>query len=97
MPRGGARPGAGRPKGSKNLSISIDKPILDGIQPLDFLLSLVANPDVPPALRFEAAKAAAPYVHRKLAPLPAPKSVEDDPRVLEDAGWEDDLAAVRPN
>jgi hypothetical protein len=42
MPRGGARPGAGRPKGSKNWQALIDRPILNGITPLEFLLTIVA-------------------------------------------------------
>ena len=35
--------------------------------PLDYMLDLLRRDDTAPALRFEAAKAAAPYIHPKLA------------------------------
>lgn len=40
-----------------------------GITPLQFLGSIVRDESQPTDLRIEAAKAAAPYVHRKLAPI----------------------------
>lgn len=77
--RGGARPNAGRKKGSPNKkTAALIKAVEDsGITPLDFMLNIMrgecpANAD-PAAqiafagMRFEAAKAAAPYVHPKLA------------------------------
>jgi hypothetical protein len=38
-----------------------------GITPLDYMLGLLRDESLPPDMRFEAAKAAAPYVHPKLA------------------------------
>lgn len=68
MPRGGVRPGSGRPKGAV---AQIDKEareaaLSSGISPLDFLLAAMrdANHEFP--TRLDAAKAAAPYVHAKL-------------------------------
>ena len=92
MPRGGARPGAGRPKGSRTFKAVIDRPILNGITPLELLLTLVAMPEAPVALRFQAAKVAAPYVHRRLAPLAPPSRAEQramDAETAEDGTeWE---------
>lgn len=38
-----------------------------GISPLDYMLTLLRNDRLPSSDRFEAAKAAAPYVHARLA------------------------------
>lgn len=38
-----------------------------GISPLDYLLSVMRDEDQKPYTRMDAAKAAAPYVHAKLA------------------------------
>lgn len=76
--RGGKRPGAGRKAGSANkLTRRIaDKALAEGATPLEYMLKLLRIE--PPsdadevkkaqieAMRFEAAKAAAPYVHPKL-------------------------------
>ncbi|MBB4017367.1 hypothetical protein GGR16_002396 [Chelatococcus caeni] len=40
-----------------------------GLTPLDYMLQLLRNPKNPRDVRFEAAKAAAPYVHPKLAAI----------------------------
>lgn len=77
--RGGARKGAGRKKGSataKTRAIA-DKAAADGITPLEFMLQVMRSEpsdqlDARDALRatemrFEAAKAAAPYMHPRLA------------------------------
>ena len=66
--KGGARQGAGRPKGAINkktaeLTARVEAA---GITPLDFMLNLMRNEQADMAERFEAAKAAAPYVHAKL-------------------------------
>lgn len=99
MPRGGPRPGSGRPKGRKDWHLTPDKPLDMKVQPLEFLLMLVGALDAPMALRFAAAKEAAPYVHRKLAPLPVQKEEEavvpsQDTTVR---AWEDDLGDARMN
>ena len=73
MPRGAVRgrpPGArgGRPKGARNKRTleTIEKIETSGLMPLDFMLSVMRDPEAEMADRFEAAKAAAPYVHAKL-------------------------------
>ncbi len=77
--KGGKRHGAGRKVGVPNKrTAAVQKAVqAGGITPLDYMLQVMrSNPD-PDAdvkeflaaamLRFEAAKAAAPYVHAKLA------------------------------
>jgi hypothetical protein len=81
MPKG-SRPGerrGGRKKGTPNKKTAktIAAVVAAGITPLDYMLEQMRKPipkDAEPAvkvamigLRFEAAKAAAPYVHPKLA------------------------------
>lgn len=76
--RGGARLGAGRKKGSatqKTREIA-DRAAEEGITPLEYMLQVMRtepSPDMEPremlqaiTLRFEAAKAAAPYIHPRL-------------------------------
>lgn len=79
MAKGGARPGAGRKTGSttKKTQEIAEKALAQGISPLEYILSIMYRE--PPAdadpitqlsftnLRFEAAKAAAPYMHPRLA------------------------------
>lgn len=76
--RGGARPGAGRKKGSatKKTREIADRAAEEGITPLEFMLNVMRAPSdhedpkiqaAREAMRFEAAKAAAPYVHPRLA------------------------------
>lgn len=79
--RGGARRGAGRKVGSatKRTREIADRASAEGITPLEYMLQLmhtVAPDDWEPkekaahqALRFEAAKAAAPYMHPRLAAI----------------------------
>ena len=71
MARGGARPGAGRPKGAKD---KLDREAakaaaLEGVMPKDFLLNIVRDTGQPLDVRIEAAKAVAPYFHAKLASI----------------------------
>lgn len=61
----------GRPKGARNKKDIIAEQltvqaISEGIMPLEFFLSVLRNPEMPLGFRFEAGKAAAPYVHRKM-------------------------------
>ena len=77
--KGGARPGAGRKKGAPNKKTAeLQKAVAEsGITPLEYMLNIMRSepsPDLPEELileainlRFEAAKAAAPYVHAKLS------------------------------
>jgi hypothetical protein len=71
MPRGGKRPGAGRPKGSKNkfsLEQSEQREHYANVNaPLDYLLAVMRDPLADLKRRDKAAKAAAPYCHAKQA------------------------------
>lgn len=75
---GGARPNAGRKKGAatKRTREIADRAAEEGITPLEFMLEVMRRPSdhedpkiqvAREAMRFEAAKAAAPYVHPRLA------------------------------
>lgn len=69
--RGGKRPGAGRKKGSvsKHRKLAHSATIAavgNEITPLEFLLNVMRH-DPDDARRLDAAKAAAPYVHPRLA------------------------------
>ena len=123
MPRGGSRPGAGRPKknevpvaaeaaGGKKYKRrappvvdaegfkspespaswpfgkerppepapapppAAEKPELSSLMPLDYLLEVMRNEEVPPPIRMQAATLAAPYVHAKPAPKTAKQEAE---------------------
>lgn len=69
MARGGKREGAGRKKGTPNKATQERQAEIaaSGLTPLDFMLQIMRDQDRPTEDRFEAAKAAAPYVHPKLA------------------------------
>lgn len=71
MNRGGKRPGAGRPKGAPNKATAATAAEIaaSGLTPLDFMLSVLRDEARTPAERLDAAKAAAPYVHPRLAPV----------------------------
>lgn len=72
MANGGARPGAGRPPGSATTRTrEIANAIAEGLTPLEYLTSIYRDESAEPARRLDAAKAAAPYVHPKLANLDA--------------------------
>ena len=79
--RGGARKGAGRKVGSattKTREIA-DKAMEEGISPLEYMLQVMRMPTPDSEdqrlqashtqMRFEAAKAAAPYIHPRLAAI----------------------------
>lgn len=76
--RGGRRPGSGRKKGSatKRTREIADKAAAEGVTPLEYMLKIMRQPTehedpkvtiAREALAFEAAKAAAPYMHPRLA------------------------------
>lgn len=67
--RGGARPGAGRPKGSKSQKTReiADRAAALGITPLEFLLQRMRDEAAPMEDRVEAAKSCLPYIHPRLA------------------------------
>lgn len=63
--------GGGRPKGSKNkhnvLSLAaVAKILKDKKTPLDFMLAVMESECMPSNMRMEAARAAAPYIHKKM-------------------------------
>lgn len=67
MPRGGCRPGAGRPKGAKNkLTMMREVAAQYGATPLDYLLSLVWDEALPVEVRLMAARAALPFCTPRL-------------------------------
>ena len=69
MPRGGARPGAGRKAGTLSRTTREQREAIkaSGLTPLDYMLSVLRNEASPPDARMDAAKNAAPYVHARLA------------------------------
>ncbi len=71
MSRGGARAGAGRPKGRRNRRTEAQIAAIEagGITPLAYLLAVMRDESQDPVARLDAAKAAAPYVHSKLAAI----------------------------
>src|SRR3954447_3624781 len=90
MPKGGPREGAGRPRGSRGRRTkdSITKADALGPTPLEVLLESMhaARAEGERAEAVDCAKAAAPYVHPKVAPTspPAPVHEEIDYTVLSD-------------
>jgi hypothetical protein len=66
MSRGGYRPGAGRPKGSKTARMP-EAGTVAGDAPLSFLLALMNDEAQPAEVRLRAAGLALPYCHAKPA------------------------------
>ncbi|MGD9824809.1 hypothetical protein [Desulfobacter sp.] len=70
MARGGPRPGAGRPKGSKNKK-TIEKAVIrkaaaeENMTPLEYMLRIMRDENADPEVRARMAYYAAPYVHPK--------------------------------
>lgn len=79
MPRGGARPGAGRK--SKAVTDAVKaceiaaKRSKGDMSPLDFMLAIMRDEDQDVKLRTAMAQAAAPYIHAK--PGDAPKGKKE--------------------
>lgn len=69
MAKGGARPGAGRKPNIPNKRTAETAAAVEasGLTPLDYLLSVMRDDLLDRDARVDAAKAAAPYVHAKLA------------------------------
>jgi len=66
--RGGAREGSGRKPGAITMKArEIAEKGLVGLTPLDYMLERLRDDELSPDDRMDAAKAAAPYVHAKLA------------------------------
>ena len=79
MTNGGPRPGAGRKPGSRNKKTRVfaEQLAASGLTPLEYLLAVMRNPDEDPALRIACAKAAAPFMHPRLAPAEASTQTND--------------------
>ena len=73
---------SGRPRGSRNKRslANIEGAQAGGQLPLDFLLSIMRNKTQPLERRLEAAKAAAPYCHARLASVEQP-GPQDKPAI----------------
>jgi len=95
MSRGGYRPGAGRPKGSK--TARMPDAAVEGETPLAFLLALMTDEAQPVEVRMRAAGLALPFMHAKPA---APTKREEVTRLAEDAErgteWEGLLGLYQP-
>ena len=77
----GSAPGerrGGRKKGTPNKRTALLHAAIEraGVTPLEYLLNILRDDKGDPALRFEAAKAAAPYVHPRLAQIESKSEVE---------------------
>ena len=69
MARGGKREGSGRPAGTINKASAERQAEVaaSGLTPLEYMLRIMRDEDADKAGRLDAAKAAAPYVHPRLA------------------------------
>lgn len=68
MAKGGKRPGAGRPKGSKDKVLKAQREAIaaSGLMPLDYMLAILRDETAESSRRDWAADKAAPYLHPKL-------------------------------
>jgi len=89
MPRGGARPGAGRTKGAPNKASQQRQAEVaaSGITPLDYLLRVLRDEAAERSDRMEAAKNAAPYVHPRLTTVAVGQADDLGPMIVQ---WEGD-------
>lgn len=80
MAHGGYRAGAGRKPGSRNkttierqlrAAAGVKAALDDGLLPLDVMLRVMRGDEAITARQFEAAQAAAPYVHARLSAVDA--------------------------
>jgi hypothetical protein len=71
MSRGGKREGAGRRAGTVNRASATKRAEIaaSGLTPLDYMLQIMRDDAAEPSRRDDMAKAAAPYVHPKLAAI----------------------------
>lgn len=81
MARGGARTGAGRKKGqaSRMNEEARLKAAEGGITPLDYMLGVLRDSEADVQRRDDMAKAAAPYLHAKLASIEHHGSEDEAP------------------
>jgi hypothetical protein len=106
MPRGGKRPGAGRPKGSVSKRTLSKVKLPEATQhrvpavvaeelPLDVLLAAMRDKNLPIEIRLAAAKVAAPYFHGRISTGPQRTSYEMTESELEEAIRREKEAALR--
>ena len=87
MPKGGARPGAGRKPGSvgKKTQEILAGAVSGGITPLEYMLQVLRDPETNKLEKMDAAKAAAPYIHARLNAVDMTAKVQQDERTITDA------------
>ena len=78
------RPGSGRkPRAKTHKSgYPAEPPVATDLTPLDFMLSIMRDASLDLLIRMEAAKAALPYRHARLAPIEAAGRKEDQAKPL---------------
>lgn len=76
--QGGARPGAGRKRGSPNVKSAeiIAEALEQGVTPVEYMLGILRDEDADQKERQWAAEKCAPYIHPR--PAPIPRTVEID-------------------
>ena len=79
MPKGGPRPGAGRPKQSHAVParMILTEAMLAGMSPLEYMLAVMRDPGADEARRDRMAQAAAPYVHARAESAGKKQQAED--------------------
>lgn len=106
MPRGGPRPGAGRPRREPLPTVKTAPDIRAAakaakLSPLDYMLAVLNDETADEARRDRMAQAAAPYVHAKPAPLGDGGKKGEAQVAAATAGagsdWGDDLTYRAPN
>ncbi len=97
MARGGQRAGAGRKSGTPNKANAEREAEVkaSGLAPLDYMLKLMRDDQQTPAVRLDAAKSAAPYVHPKLAAVEVKHGGEIGVRVSKEQRDASFAAALR--
>lgn len=88
--KGGARPGAGRKAGIPNRKTAelIEKVAQSGLTPLEYMLSVMRDESCNRETRLDAAKAAAPYVHPRLATIEHGQKDGAAWKVMLEAAWD---------
>jgi hypothetical protein len=84
--KGGARKGAGRPKGSKDRrkAAVLEAALAGNETPLAYMMRIFNDPAEPKEMRFRAAKECAPFVHARLAPIAATPVYDQPAEELDD-------------
>jgi hypothetical protein len=79
MPRGGKRDNAGRKVGTPNKATREQRQAVleSGLSPLDYMLGILRDIEMPADRRDWAAEKAAPYVHARLAAIEAKHDISD--------------------